>query len=330
MADNILWQLVGNVGNNWGQQFNAGYDRGHAMATRNNRKSILESLATGPDGNLDIKSGVTQLIKSGDAEGALQIGQLNKVFAPETTDEIKEYNLYRRQGGDKPFNDWKIALKQAGATRINNTVQTGDNQYSKTLGEADAKGFIDLNKSGTTAGSKLNTITALDNLMKDPNFYSGFGGPTQLRAKQALASFGVANPDVASAQETFNALSQKFVLDLAGGSLGTGFSNADRDFLQGQVPNLQNTPDGNKRLIDYMRKVAQREQQVSQLARQYTQRNKGRFDQAGFNDFITQWAEQNPLFPSAPTQQQPQAAPGQQQQQQPRRLRFNPNTGTLE
>lgn len=309
MADGILWQLAANAGSNWGQQFDAGLQRGEQRALKNNRRSILQSLTMGPDGNLDVKSGVTQLIQAGDPEGALQIGQLHKAFAPETTDEIKEYNLYRSQGGADNFNDWKIKLKQAGATRINNVVQTGDNQYAKTLAEADAKGYVDLNKAGTTANSKLNTLTALDNLMKDPSFYSGFAGNARLRANQALSSLGVTQPNAASAQETFNALSQKFVLDLAGGSLGTGFSNADRDFLQGQVPNLQNTPDGNKRLIDYMRAVAKREQQVSQLARLYAQRNKGRFDQTGFNDFISQWAEQNPLFPRSQQTLQQQSAP---------------------
>lgn len=311
MAEGILWQLTGNIGRDWAPQFNQGYAMGEARQQKNNRRSILQSLAVGPDGNLDVKSGVTQLMRAGDPEGALQIGQLYKALQPETTDEIKEYNLYRQQGGTDDFTNWKVKLKQAGATKINNVVQTGDNQYAKTLGENDAKGFLDVNKAGNTANSKLNTLTVLDNLMKDPSFYSGFGGPTRMRANQALASLGIANPNAASAQEAFDAISKKMVLDLAGGSLGTGFSNADRDFIVGQVPALQNTPEGNRRLIEYMRKIAQREQQVAQLARQYAKANNNRFDQAGFNEFLAKWSEQNPLFANEARTQQtaPQVDP---------------------
>lgn len=330
MADSVLWQLAANGGSNWGQQFDAGLQKGEQRALKNNRRSILQSLAMGPDGNLDVKSGVTQLIQAGDPEGALQVAQMHKAFAPETTDEIKEYNLYRSQGGADNFNDWKIKLKQAGATRINNVVQTGDNQYSKTLGENDAKAFTELNKSGSTAQNKLNTLRFLDNLMKDPSFYSGAGGDTVNKLKRAAVSLGLENSNAASSTEVFDALSKKLVLDLAGGSLGTGFSNADRDFLVTQVPTLANTPEGNKRLIGYMRKVAEREQQISNLARQYARQNKGRFDQIGFNDAIAKWAEQNPLFaneqratPSAP-QQQPNSPTTN------RRLRFNPENGNLE
>lgn len=296
MADGILWQLAANAGSNWGQQFDAGLQKGEQRALKNNRRSILQNLTMGPDGNLDVKSGVTQLIQAGDPEGAMQVAQMHKAFAPETTDEIKEYNLYRSQGGADNFNDWKIKLKQAGATRINNSIVTGDNQYSKTLGENDAKAFTDLNKSGLTAQNKLNTLTYLDTLMKDPSFYSGAAGETVNRLKRAAVSLGLENTNAASSTEVFDALSKKLVLDLAGGSLGTGFSNADRDFLVTQVPTLANTPEGNKRLIGYMRQVAQREQKIAALARQYAQQNKGRFDQVGFNEAVARWAEQSPLF----------------------------------
>jgi hypothetical protein len=314
MAQPILWELASGRGFDPVGEFVKGREYREQQDIKANRRSILEQLALGPDGNLDAKAGLTQLVRAGDLQGAAQFAQTSKMLQPETTDEIKEYNLFRQQGGNLPFTEWKIKIKTASAPKINNVINTGDNKYAQTLGEADAKGFIGLNQSGANAQSKLNTLSALDNLMKDPNFYSGFAGPTKMRATQALTSLGIANPNAASAQETFNALSQKFVLDLAGGSLGTGFSNADRDFLQGQVPNLQSTPEGNQRLIGYMRAVAKREQQVADLARKYAAQNKGRFDQSGFNNFITQWAEQNPLFPQAQRQQQ-QTLPAPQQRQ---------------
>lgn len=296
MADGILWQLAANAGSNWGQQFDAGLQKGEQRALKNNRRSILQSLAMGPDGNLDVKSGVTQLIQAGDPEGALQVAQMHKAFAPETTDEIKEYNLYRSQGGADNFNDWKIKLKQAGATRINNSIQTGDNQYQKTIGESDAKGFIELNQAGSNAANRLNTLSVMENLMKNPNFYSGFGAESALRLNQALSAFGINNANVSAPNEAFRAMTNQLTLDATGGKLGAGISNSDVSFLQTINPNLATTPEGNRQIIGIQRKLAQRQQQVSALARQYAARNKGRFDQAGFNEFINQWAEQNPLF----------------------------------
>lgn len=322
MADGILWQLVGGVGKDWVPQFQQGYDRGEQQAIKSNRRSVLEQLATGPDGNLDAKAGLTQLIRAGDLQGAAQFAQTAKILQPESTDELKEYRLdqlQRQQAGLPPrsFFDYKSELRRAGSTKITNSIVTGDNQYSKTLGENDAKGYIDINKAGAVAQGKLNTLSALDNLMKDPNFYSGAGGDTVKRLRSAAVSLGIENPKVASSTEVFDALSKKFVLDLAGGSLGTGFSNADRDFLQGQVPTLQNTPDGNARLIQYMRAVAQREQQVAALARRYASQNKGRYDQAGFSEYIANWAEQNPLFPQSNSQRQPPQSQPQNQQRTP-------------
>src|SRR5690606_27468995 len=72
-----------------------------------------------------------------------------------------------------------------------------------------------------------------------------------------------------------------------------------RDFVIDQVPNLSNTPPGNAQLVDIQRKLNRRKQEIAQLAREYASRNEGRID-AGFDEYVAQWAEQNPLFPPQP------------------------------
>lgn len=306
MADGILWQLVGGVGKDWVPQFQQGYDRGEQQAIKNNRRSVLEQLAIGPDGNLDAKAGLTQLIRSGDLQGAAQFAQTSKMLQPETTDEIKEYNLYLNQGGDKSFTDWKIKIKTASAPKINNVINTGDNQYAKSLAELNAKSDFDIQKSGQNATNAIATLNTMNRLLDNPNLYTGTGGDTMLRVKSMLKSAGVNIEGVPEA-ELFRALSNKTVLDATGGSLGVAISNADRDFLQQISPNLGNTPQGNKQIIDNAIKVEQRKMQIAQWAREYKARNKGQLD-AGFQDYLAQKAEQNPLFPQAQTnQQQPQA-----------------------
>lgn len=244
--------------------------------------------------------------------GAPLLAAAAQLGKSDTTDEIKEYNLDMKQRQSRglatmPFGDWKTALKVAGATKINNSVNTGENEYSKTINAGEAKRFLGFQDTARSAQDQLNSLQVMENAIKDPNFYSGPGAETfALPIKRAVAAFG-GDPASAASMETFRAQANKAVLDSMGGSLGTGFSNADRDFVVSQVPGLPNTPEGNKALIDVNRKVAQRKIEISKMARQYAARNKGRID-AGFDDELAAWAEKNPLFPRPAAA--PAAAPG--------------------
>jgi hypothetical protein len=118
--------------------------------------------------------------------------------------------------------------------------------------------------------------------------------------------------DKMAPNELFTALANKSVLDAAGGSLGTGFSNADRDYLSSTVASGGNTKEGNKAIVQAAMAVEQRKRDVAKLARDYAKSHGDQID-AGFDEHLAQWAEQNPLFDKMPklsTQQQ-------QQQQRP-------------
>jgi hypothetical protein len=71
-------------------------------------------------------------------------------------------------------------------------------------------------------------------------------------------------------------------------------SDQDREFLMRTVPNLTNTPGGNKQIIGFARALAQRNQQVAARAREYKRRN-GRMDE-GFFDELAQWSSGNSMF----------------------------------
>lgn len=218
--------------------------------------------------------------------------------------DIQAYNLYRQQGGDLPFLDFKTKLAEAGATRINNSIQSGEKAYETTVGKDYGTLFTDLQKGGRDATKAIGTLNLMENLTKDPNFYSGFGGDVALRANQALVGLGVKDQKAASAAETFRALGNQTVLDAAGGSLGNQISNGDREYINATTANLANTPEGNRELIGIRRKLATRQQETARLARDYATSHGGRID-AGFDDFLSDWVEKHPLFPQAPKQEQP-------------------------
>jgi hypothetical protein len=256
----------------------------------------------------DTRGAIARLIGAGDIQGAGVFSQLGKA---DTTDEIKEYNFdtaQRRQRGDPvlPFGEWKANLRRAGATNVN--VNSGEKAFDQEVAKGEAKRFLDLNKTAQSASSQLNSLDVMERAMQDPNFYSGVGAERfALPLKQAITTFG-GDPKGAASMEVFRANSSKMALDSMGGSLGTGFSNADRDFVMGQVPGLPNTPEGNKQLIEVTRAVAKRNQQIAQKARDYAKRHNGRLD-AGFDDELAQWAEKNPLFPQAQARPPQPAAP---------------------
>lgn len=173
----------------------------------------------------------------------------------------------------------------------------GDNQYDKTMGENLAKGFIATQEESANGTRTLTSLQAMEAAMADPNFYSGFGAEPLLGAKRLVSALGLA-PEAATSTEAFNSLSKQAALEAMGGSLGAGFSNADRDFVLEQVPTLGNTEGGNRKMIEIHRALAQRKVDIGRLAKRYADAHDGRLD-SGWGTYLADWAEANPLFQQA-------------------------------
>lgn len=189
--------------------------------------------------------------------------------------------------------DGRVYAINGGGNNV--TVNAGDTGYDRAIGTKDAEIFTGLNDEGIAANNALATLDAMEQAMKDPNFYSGAGAGIVQGLKQAYVALG-GDPKASASIEAFNAQAARAALDSMGGSLGAGFSNADRDFVMGQVPNISNTPEGNRQLISINRAIAQRKVQIAHMARDYAARHGGRFD-AGFWDELQPWVDANPLFP---------------------------------
>lgn len=204
---------------------------------------------------------------------------------------VQEYEYARQNGYEGSY----MEFKQSGRPQTNVTVNNkGESKYAEELGKAQAGRFVEFQNEAQTARRALNAFDAMEGMMSQPGFYSGALGDTRLAAKRMATMLGM-NPQGVDSMESFNAISKQAALDVMGGSLGTGFSNADRDFVIDQVPNLGNTPEGNQKLIKVQRKLAQRKLQIAELAREYAAQNGGQLDYQ-FDNFLQQWAEQNPLF----------------------------------
>lgn len=197
-----------------------------------------------------------------------------------------EYQEFMRSGGSGGMSlemgpDGTMRFTQGGGGRFNQTVDVGGGNI-----------YNELQQQALNAHSALNTFSVMEQMMADPAFYSGFGADQVMGLKRMAAAVGI-DPDGVSSMETFMSMSNQAVLAQMGGSLGQGFSNADRDFVVAQMPQLQNTPEGNRQLLSILRGIEQRKIEIAGLAQQYREANNS---MDGFVQFLGEWAEANPLF----------------------------------
>lgn len=188
----------------------------------------------------------------------------------------------------------KKDIAAAGKSSI--SIGSQENQYGKTVGEGLGNMAIDIAKKAASAPGQLATLDRLDQLSQDPNFYSGTGAGLLTDAKKMLAAVA-GDPSVAASNEAYQSLSNQVVLNKIG-SLGTGISNADRSFIESISPRLSNTPEGNKLVIQTLRKMTMRDQEIAQIAADYRQAHGGQLDE-NWPVYLGQWAEQHPIFTAA-------------------------------
>ena len=193
-----------------------------------------------------------------------------------------------------------------------------DGAAAKKIGELEGDMYGNMQKAGMNAQVKIGKLQRLEDALKDAP--QGALGPQTQRLREVAESLGVKGltGDAAPGQIA-RSISQEIALQLRDPSSGAGMpgamSDADRQFLQQMVPGLANTPEGNAQLLDYMKRLHQREIDVAKLAREHKNstkggKAKGSFDD-GFFDDLAAWSAKNPLFPEAATMKPPQAAPAQ-------------------
>lgn len=170
------------------------------------------------------------------------------------TGPIKEYDLYRRQGGDMPFKDFLAELEsgKAGATE---------------RAKADVKEQQEYITQGRNAQARLGTLNTITNVVNtDKNLDLGFGSELTLKIKMALEKAGMDFGDLSGAQ-----LIQKLNGVLASES-SKSFSSRPtqfefKTFLQNN-PGLALDEKGNVRMLGILAQTAKREADLGKLARQ--------------------------------------------------------------
>jgi len=156
----------------------------------------------------------------------------------------------------------------------------------------------------------VDKLQIMENLM-DEGLETGRLQRAMVPMQQLASDFGI-KVDGLSEKETFRALSNQLALTLRNPESGMGLtgntSNRDVIFLKESVPGLEKSEAGNRLILKAFKKFEERKIQVANLAEQYAIEN-GTL--AGFQQYMEDWSEQNPLFTEEERREIEAAAKGQ-------------------
>lgn len=189
------------------------------------------------------------------------------------------------------------ATTHAPSASANVTIKQ-EGEEAKTVGKGFGEAYVDLMKGDMAASGKIAKYDRMQQLLTGIN--TGKLTPMGTEAAALAKSVGLDLDPNLGTKQAAQAISNQLALELRNPSGGAGMpgalSDKDREFLAKSVPNLDKDPDANRKLIDYNKKLAQREKDVAKLARSY-RKKKGSLDE-GFYDELAVFSEKNPLFVS--------------------------------
>ena len=197
-------------------------------------------------------------------------------------------------GGSKDYSQLvPIDKRSVSNVSVKNYAET---EEQKAIGKARGELFSTLNASAQKAQAKISALSSIDGLMG--NIETSALTPAGNTMAAYAKSIGVTIDPNLSRKEAAQAIMNQLALEsrstAEGGGMPGAMSDKDREFLIGMNPNMGQTAQGRKLLIEVQKRSAKRTQQVAQWARDYYKMN-GKFDE-GFQDYSAAMAEKNPLF----------------------------------
>jgi hypothetical protein len=162
-------------------------------------------------------------------------------------------------------------------TNVGVKLPEGESEFLKALGKKDAERVDNAITVRDTAVSTINSLNKLaslpDNQLITGQFATGRVGATNLLVTLGLAASSDTNKLVSS--QEYQKVAGDVILQTLGGKLGSGFSNADREFIQGLIPQLETNPAARRQLISFMQNKNQEIVKESIRLENYARKEKG-------------------------------------------------------
>lgn len=187
---------------------------------------------------------------------------LEQQLAPKDTDEIREYNLARSQGDTRSFTDWKIGVKQAGATKINNVVNAGETAFAKGAGEGMAKRYNDLAKDAQDANALIGDISAIRDI--GTRIQTGKTAEAKRMIGPYAQALGINIKDLNDIQ-AYSAIISRIQPRMRVAGSGATSDYEMKQFLQA-LPNLSNQPGGNEMIANTLEALQQTKRAAGVIA----------------------------------------------------------------
>lgn len=187
----------------------------------------------------------------------------------------------------------KTQVAQAGAGKGLTFVQ--EKEYDKTRGKALAEQFGEIQSGARKGFSELAQLQRMEQLLGQVKTGLGQSAMNTLKAVADTLGFKIEGLGPAQA---FEALSNQMALAARSTGDGAGMpgamSDQDRNFLKQIVPGMEKTTEGNRLIIEVMKRMAQRKIEVARFAQEYESKH-GRLD-SGFELALSEYVNSRPLF----------------------------------
>lgn len=273
-------------------------------------------------GDVAWRAGNTERAKQLHAQADARRAELIEQAKP--TGDIREFEY----GVKNPeFVKRQLELKAAGRNMV--TIdQRQETEEAKALGKGAgerANAMIARGQGAATTIQKLSTLEAIQDRVQTgrlagAKLTAGQWAKELGVGEKQLEAFGIGKNFVGDAQ-TLQAQTSRMLVDMlgSGGFPSNNFSNADREFIEKTLPNLGNDPRGNRLMMAFMKRAAERDRD------QYKAWAKAK-EQPGmsFDKFALEWGQkveaedalgdlrkeaEKILGPSTPTARERKAAP---------------------
>jgi hypothetical protein len=182
------------------------------------------------------------------------VGVAEGTKAPVYEDDQGQFTYVKGPDGKQTRQPYYGAVDRTTAKVSATAVTKGQEAFSEKMGELDAKRVSDALSARDNAFSTVRSLNQLANL-DDQGLISGSFATGRVGVTNLLNTLGLASPaDQArlASSQNYQKVAGDVILGVLGGKLGAGFSNEDRKFIEGLVPQLETSPMARRQLINFM------------------------------------------------------------------------------
>lgn len=189
----------------------------------------------------------------------------------------KQYIYTTDANGKQTRKEYSGPVDRTTAKVTATATSKGEEAFTQELGKLDAKAVADAQKARDVSISSIKALNTLASY-PDDKLISGTFANNRVGVANFLNTIGLASgadKERISNSQQYQKVAGDVILQTLGGKLGSGFSNADREFIASLVPQLETSPEARRKLIDFMQRKNQDIIKEATNLEQYARQNKG-------------------------------------------------------